>query len=79
MTPTTSPITTVHSQPSTSSPQGSVNRPITLGAVPITIITPIGGTATTPLITADQNSPFTGSISMKLIATPISVATTMVP
>jgi hypothetical protein len=41
--------------------------------------TAISRTATTPLTTADHNSVFTGSSPMKLIAIPISVATTIVP
>ena len=43
------------------------------GRIVISIIKTISGTATTPLITALQNNAFIGSISTKLIATPISV------
>ena len=43
------------------------------------IITTISGTATTPLITAAQNSALIGSRWTKLIATPISVPIAIVP
>ncbi len=45
----------------------------------MSIMTIISGTATTPLMTAVQNSALIGSIWMKLIPTPISVPKTIVP
>jgi hypothetical protein len=46
--------------------------------VVISIMTVITGAATTPLMTALQNSALIGAIYEKLIPAPISVATTIV-
>src|SRR5262249_36640548 len=76
---TATAITTVDSQPSPHSNRGKVNWPITSRRIVISIIIAMTGTATTPLITADQNSALIGSMSTKLIPTPTSVPTTIVP
>jgi hypothetical protein len=54
-------MTAVHNHPIALSPRDSVNCPITFGAIAMIMITTTSGTATTPLITAVQNSAFTGS------------------
>ena len=56
--------------------RGKVKRPITFGCIVMIIITTISGTATTPLITALQNSALIGSILMKLITIPMTVPPT---
>ncbi len=56
-----------------------MNCPITFGAIAMIMIATISGTATTRLISAAQNSAFTGSRPIKLIPTPISVAKMIVP
>ena len=62
-------MTAVHNHPIAHSSRDSVNCPITFGAFAMIMITTISGTATTPLITAVQNSAFTGSKPIKLIPT----------
>src|ERR1700676_1761194 len=52
---TVTAIVAVDSQPITHSGRGSVNAPITLGRMVISIMTTISGTATTPFMTALQN------------------------
>ena len=53
--------------------------PITLRRIAISMITIINGTATTPLMTADQNNALIGSMWTKLIRTPINVAAPIAP
>jgi len=53
-------------------------RPIMLLFAVISIMTVITGAATTPLMTALQNSALIGAIDEKLIPVPTSVATTIV-
>ena len=59
--------------------RGWMKGPITLRCIAITMIATINGTATTPLMTADQNNPLIGSRGTKLIATPINVAAVIAP
>jgi len=54
------------------------NRPMILLFAVISIMTVITGAATTPLMTALQNSALIGAIDEKLIPVPTSVATTIV-
>ncbi len=53
---------------------GSTRRPVTKRSEPGTTIATISGPATTPLITADQNRAFIGSIGENTIPAPSSVA-----
>ena len=76
---TVTAIVAVDSQPITQSGRGRVNAPITFGRMVIGIMTTISGTATTPFITALQNSALIGSMATKLMKTPISVAAATVP
>ena len=79
MIATATAITPVHSQPIACNGLGSTNRPITLGCMAMIIITAINGTATTPLITAHQNSALIGAMPTKLKPMPISVAAPIAP
>ena len=78
MIPTATVMTAVQRQPIAHRAGGSVNWPMTFGAMAMIMMTVISGTATTPLMTAAQKSAFTGSRPMKLMTMPISVATMMV-
>ena len=71
---TAAAIAAVDSHPIAQSSRGRVKAPITSRCIAISMITTISGTATTPLMTADQNNALIGSRSTKLIATPINVA-----
>src|SRR6266849_9767598 len=71
--PTASAITPVASHPRTFRRRLTVKRPMISGRAAISIITAMMGTEITPLITALQMSALTGSISVKLSATPIPV------
>ena len=57
MIATTTVITPVHNHPITHSARGSTNWPITSCRIAMSMMIAISGTATTPLITADQNAP----------------------
>src|SRR5882757_8857341 len=70
---TATAITAVDSQPTTCKGRGNVNWPMTFGCIVMIIMTTISGTATTPLITAVQNSALIGSMPTKLMLTPTSV------
>ena len=67
MIATATAIAPVHSQPIAHSARGSTKRPITSWRIAMSMIITISGTATTPLITADQNSALIGSRPMKLM------------
>src|SRR6266516_2538604 len=73
---TASAITPVASQPRFFKRRLAVKRPMISGRAAISIITAMMGTEITPLITALQMSALTGSIAVKLSATPIVVAAT---
>jgi hypothetical protein len=73
MIPTATAIVAVHSHPIAHSGRGSTKRPMTSRRIAISMMMTISGTATTPLITADQNSALIGSRPMKLMPIPISV------
>src|SRR6266853_1800687 len=76
---TASAITPVASQPRFLKRRLTVKRPMISGRTAISIITAMIGTEITPLITALQMSALTGSISVKLSATPIVVAAMRMP
>ena len=76
---TATAIVPVHNHPIAHSTRGSTKRPITSGRIAISMMITISGTATTPLITADQNSALIGSSPTKLMTIPIRVDTAMVP
>ena len=67
-------ITPVAPHPTIFREIGMIMRPITLGRLVRTIIIVMTGTATRPLMTADQNSAVLGSIAAKFSAPPITVA-----
>src|SRR5712691_6614047 len=77
--PTASAITPVASQPRFLRRRLTVKRPMISGRTAISIITAMIGTEITPLITALQMSALTGSIAVKLSATPIVVAAMRMP
>jgi hypothetical protein len=79
MPTTQTAIATVEIQPIAQSSHGSVKRLITRFCIAISMITIINGTATTPLITATQNSALIGLRSMKLTRMPTRVAIAIVP
>jgi hypothetical protein len=72
-------ISAALAQPSTRSHAGSTRLPITECIYPSTTIAMISGPATTPLITADQNSACIGSIGENTIPAPSKVAPASVP
>ena len=76
---TATAVAPVDSQPIAQSGRGRVKGPITLRCMAISMITTINGTATTPLMTADQNNALIGSRWTKLITTPINVAAAIAP
>src|SRR5882762_126424 len=76
---TASVITPVASQPRFFRRRLTVKRPMISGRAAISIITAMMGTEITPLITALQISALTGSIAVKLSATPIVVAAMRMP
>ena len=76
---TVTPISAVAAQPSQRTRRPMTCGPITLGLVAMLISTAMIGTATTPLMTADQNSSFTGSVGVKHNTTPTRVAATITP
>src|SRR5204863_9814710 len=76
---TASAITPVASQPRFFRRRLAVKRPMISGRAAISIITAMMGTEITPLITALQMSALTGSIAVKLSATPIVVAAVRMP
>ena len=59
--------------------EGGRKGPITRLCIAIDMITTVNGTATTPLMTADQNSAFIGLTWIKSIPTPMKVETAMTP
>jgi hypothetical protein len=65
--------------PNTRSQSSSTRSPITLRSEPSMIIAAISGAATTPLITADQNSACIGSTGENTIAAPTRVAPAIAP
>src|ERR1043165_1160564 len=71
-------ITPVASQPTARRTPVTTNLRMILGFEVMSIIITITGTATTPLITALQNNALIGSMGERLIATPASVAVTIV-
>src|SRR6185312_11051374 len=73
------PNTPVATQLRTLSAGGIGNRPMVFLRLAISMISTISGTATTPLITALQNSILMGSIGVKLNAMPPSVAAAIAP
>ena len=77
--PTTTAIVTVQNHPIAHSARGSTKRPITSWRIAMSMMITISGTATTPLITADQNSALMGSRPTKLMPMPIRVETAIVP
>ena len=79
MIPTATAIAPVYNHPITHSVRGSTKRPITSRRIAMSMMITISGTATTPLITAYQNSALIGSKPAKLMSMPISVDTAMVP
>lgn len=79
MIPTATAIVAVDSHPIAHSGRGSTKAPMTSRRIAISMMTTINGTATTPLITADQNSALIGSKPTKLMSMPIGVDTAMVP
>jgi hypothetical protein len=78
MIATTTAIVPVQSHPIAHSARGSTKRPITSVRMAMSMMITISGTATTPLITADQNSALIGSRPTKLIQIPIRVETAIV-
>ena len=76
MARTTAAMVAVASQPRTLSRRVMTNGPMISLRTAISIITAMMGTATTPLMTAHQNSALIGSMGVKLSATPRMVATT---
>ena len=70
MAMTTAAINAVASQPKNFNTPRTTNGPIMSRRAESSIITTIIGTATTPLITALQNSALIGSIGVKLMTTP---------
>ena len=79
MAVTAAVIAPVESQPIAHSGRGRMKGPITRRCMAISMITTINGTATTPLMTADQNNALIGSRWTKLIRTPINVAAAIAP
>ena len=79
MSPTAAVIAPVHNHPMARNAGGNTNGPITSRRVAISMMIAINGAATTPLMTADQNSALIGSSPMKLMTMPISVDTAIVP
>ena len=71
-------MTAVASQPIARLAPVTTNLRMILAFEVISIIITMTGTATTPLITALQKSALIGSTGERLIATPASVATTIV-
>ena len=69
----------VESQPMKRSRGDRQNSPITRLRVAISIMIAMIGTATTPLMTALQNSALMGSIGRKFMIAPMRVATAIVP
>src|SRR5271170_4266454 len=57
--PATAAIVTVHSHPIAHGARSNTKRPVTSRRIAISIMITISGTATTPLMTADQNSALT--------------------
>ena len=79
ISPTATVIAPVHSHPTARRPGGRTNGPITSRRIAMSMMIAISGTATTPLMTADQNSALIGSSPTKLIATPIRVEAAIAP
>ena len=79
MIATTTAMITVHNHPIAHSSRGSTKRPITSRRIAMSMMIAISGTATTPLITADQNSALMGSRPTKLMPIPTSVDAEIVP
>ena len=73
MIATTTAIVAVDNHPIAHSARGSTKSPITSSRIAMSIMITINGTATTPLMTADQNSALIGSRPTKLIPTPMRV------
>ena len=72
------PITVVANQPTVLRTGGSVNPPITAGLQARRIIMTMTGTATTPLITALQNSALIGSRATTFRTAPAAVRAAIV-
>src|ERR1700722_13350579 len=73
MIATTTAIVAVDNHPIAHSARGSTKSPITSWRIAMSMMITINGTATTPLITADQNNALIGSRPTKLMPTPMRV------
>src|SRR3984957_556457 len=73
MIATTTPIVAVDNHPIAHNARGSTKSPITSSRIAMSMMITINGTATTPLITADQNNALIGSRPTKLMPTPTTV------
>jgi hypothetical protein len=71
MIATTAAIVAVDSHPIPHSARSSTKSPITSSRIAMSMMIIINGTATTPLITADQNSALIESRPTKLIGAPV--------
>ena len=67
MIATTTAIVAVDNHPIAHSARGSTKSPITSSRIAMSMMITINGTATTPLITADQNNALIGSRPTKLM------------
>ncbi len=72
-------MTAVASQPISLSRVDITKSPMTSCRLASSIIVTMTGTATTPLMTALQNSAFTGSIGEKFSSAPTTVAIAIAP
>ena len=72
-------MTAVASQPTIFRPGCSLKSPMIVVLLASSIIMPMTGTATTPLMTALQNKAFIGLIGEYWIARPASTLTAMMP
>jgi hypothetical protein len=79
MSTTATLIAPVHSHPMAHNTGGSTKAPITSRRIAMSMMIAISGAATTPLMTADQNSALIGSSPTKLMTTPIRVDMAIVP
>ena len=66
MSATATLIAPVHSQPTAHNAGGSTKAPITSRRIAMSMMIAISGAATTPLMTADQNSALIGSRPTKI-------------
>src|SRR5579863_6639377 len=74
----TTAIVAVDNHPIAHSARGSTKSPITSSRIAMSMMITINGTATTPLITADQNRALIGSRPTKLMPTPTRVVIAIV-